>query len=62
MDASTMKFMSAFLAFMFLMYSIVSFMYIDPTTKKLKPTIESTLKGVFYLIIALVIAWMVSSV
>lgn len=62
MDASTMKFMSSFLAFMFLMYSIVTFIYIDPSTKKLKPTIESTLKGLLYLLIALVIAWMVSTV
>lgn len=62
MDASTMKFMSSFLAFMFLMYSIVTFIYIDPSTKKLKPTIENTLKGLLYLIIALVIAWMVSTV
>ncbi len=62
MDASTMKFMSSFLAFMFLMYSIVTFIYVDPSTKKLKPTIESTLKGLLYLLIALVIAWMVSTV
>lgn len=62
MDASTMKFMSSFLAFMFLMYSIVTFIYVDPATKKLKPTIESTLKGLLYLLIALVIAWMVSTV
>ena len=62
MDASTMKFMSSFLAFMFLMYAIVTFIYVDPDTKKLKPTIENTLKGLLYLILALVIAWMVSTV
>jgi hypothetical protein len=57
-----MKFMSSFLAFMFLMYAIVTFIYVDPDTKKLKPTIENTLKGLLYLILALVIAWMVSTV
>lgn len=62
MDASTMKFMSSFLAFMFLMYAIVTFIYVDPDTKKLRPTIENTVKGLLYLIIALVIAWMVSTV
>jgi hypothetical protein len=57
-----MKFMSSFLAFMFLMYAIVTFIYVDPDTKKLRPTIENTVKGLLYLIIALVIAWMVSTV
>lgn len=62
MDTSTMKYVSAFLAFMFLMYSIVTFIYIDPSTKKLRPTIENTLKGVLYLILALIMGWMVSTV
>lgn len=57
-----MKYMSAFLAFMFLMYSIVTFIYIDPETKKLRPTIENTLKGVLYLIIALFMGWMISTI
>jgi hypothetical protein len=57
-----MKYMSAFLAFMILMYSIVTFIYIDPSTKKLRPTIENTLKGVLYLIIALFMGWMISTV
>ena len=62
MDTSTMKYISAFLAFMFLMYSIVTFIYIDPATKKLRPTIENTVKGVLYLILALIMGWMVSTV
>lgn len=62
METSTIKYVSAFLAFMFLMYSIVSFIYIDPTTKKLRPTIANTLKGVLYLIIALFMGWMISTV
>ena len=57
-----MKYISAFLAFMFLMYSIVTFIYIDPATKKLRPTIENTMKGVLYLILSLIMGWMVSTV
>lgn len=57
-----MKYMSSFLALMFLMYSIVSFIYIDPETKKLRATIENTLKGVLYLIISLFMGWIISNV
>lgn len=62
MDVSTLKYMSSFLAFMFLMYSIVTFIYIDPSTNKLKPTIENTLKGLLYLILSLVMGWMISNI
>lgn len=56
MEPTTIKIMTGFLALMFLMYSIVSFIYIDPETNKPRPTVENSIKGFIYLIIFLILA------
>jgi hypothetical protein len=56
-----MKLISYFLAFVFLMYSIVSFIYIDPNSGKAQPTIETSVKGVLYLGMTLILAYVIST-
>ncbi len=56
MEPLTIKLMTGFLALMFLMYSIVSFIYIDPETNKPVPKIDNAMKGFVYLMIFIVIA------
>ena len=56
-----MKLISYFLAFVFLMYSIVSFIYIDPKSGKAQPTIETSVKGVLYLGMTLILAYVIST-
>ena len=51
MDTKTAKIMSGLLAIIFLGYSIVSFIYIDPETNKPRPTVENSMKGLLYLMI-----------
>jgi hypothetical protein len=57
-----MKIMGAFLALMFLMYSIVSFIYIDPATNKPRPSVENTAKGMIYLGVTLTLAYFVMTI
>ena len=61
MDYGTMKLISYFLAFVFLMYSIVSFLDVDPNTGKVSATKESAVKGVLYLGLTLILAYVVST-
>lgn len=56
MDPTTIKIMTGFLALVFLMYSIVSFVYIDPETNKPRPTVENSMKGFIYMMIFLMLA------
>ncbi len=49
MDLANMKLMGYFLAFVLLMYSIISFIYVDPASGKTKTTTESAVKGLIYL-------------
>lgn len=56
-----MKLISYFLAFVFLMYSIISFLYVDPATGKTQATIETAVKGVLYLGLTLILAYVVST-
>lgn len=56
-----MKLISYFLAFVFLMYSIVSFIYVDPVSGKTQATVESAVKGVLYLGMTLILAYVVST-
>jgi hypothetical protein len=44
-----MKFLTWFLAFVLLIYSIVTFLYRDPTSGKVSTTLENSIKGVIYL-------------
>ena len=60
MDYGTMKLVSYLLAFIFLMYSIVSFMYIEPASGKARATIETAVKGVLYLGMTLILAYVIS--
>lgn len=50
MDPRYMKFFAAFLAIMFFMYSIVSFMYKENDPSNSKPILETGIKGLMYLI------------
>lgn len=61
MDYGTMKLISYFLAFVLLMYSIVSFLYVDPASGKTKTTTESAVKGVLMLGMTLILAYVVST-
>jgi hypothetical protein len=56
-----MKLMGYFLAFVLLMYSIVSFIYVDPSSGKTKATIENSVKGLIYLGLTLILAYVVST-
>lgn len=49
MELQTMKFLTWFLAFVLLIYSIVTFLYSDPETGKVTTAIENSIKGVIYL-------------
>lgn len=55
-----MKIMVAFLAFVILVYSIVTFIYIDPSTGKPRPTIDNSVKGMLYLGLSLILAYNVA--
>jgi len=61
MDYGTMKLVSYLLAFIMLMYSMVSFLYVDPASGNVKATIESAVKGVLYLGLTLILAYVVST-
>lgn len=61
MDYEKMKLISYFLAFVFLMYAIVSFMYVDPASGKTQATTTSAVKGVLYLGMTLILAYVVST-
>lgn len=61
MDYGTMKLISYFLAFVFLMYSIVSFIDIDPKSGKTEATRETAVKGVLYLGMTLILAYVIST-
>lgn len=61
MDLATMKFLGYLLAFVLLMYSIVSFVYIDPASGKAKATVENSVKGLLYLMTTLIVAYIVSN-
>lgn len=61
MDYGTMKLVSYLLAFIFMMYAIVSFMYTDPASGKITATKESVVKGVLYLGLSLILAYVVST-
>jgi hypothetical protein len=55
-----MKMMAGFLALMFLMYSIVSFIYKDPATGATRPPPASNVaKGLIYLIVSIIIGYFV---
>jgi hypothetical protein len=57
-----MKFLTWFLAFVLLIYSIVTFLHEDPTTKKISTSLENSIKGVIYLgWTLLVVAYLVSN-
>jgi hypothetical protein len=56
-----MKLISYFLAFVLLMYSIVSFLYVDPASGKTQSTVESAVKGVLMLGMTLILAYVVST-
>lgn len=56
-----MKFLGYLLAFVLLMYSIVSFVYIDPASGKAKATVENSVKGLLYLMTTLIVAYIVSN-
>jgi hypothetical protein len=56
-----MKLVSYLLAFIFMMYAIVSFMYTDPASGKITATKESVVKGVLYLGLSLILAYVVST-
>lgn len=57
-----MKLMSGFLALMFLMYCIVSFIYIPPDQDSPKPTVEHTAKGMIYLGITIYLIYLIAVV
>lgn len=62
MELQTMKFLTWLLAFTLLIYSIVTFLYTDPTTQKTSTTLKNSIKGVVYLgWTLLVIAYLVSN-
>lgn len=60
MDYGTMKLMSYLLAFVLLMYSIVSFLYSNPSSGKIEASRESSIKGVLMLGMTLILAYVVS--
>ena len=60
MELATMKIMVAFLAFLILIYSIVTFIYIDPSTGKPRPTVDNSVKGMLYLGLSCVLAYNVA--
>ena len=61
MDYGTMKIISYFLAFVLLMYSVVSFMDVDPASGKAKATTPSAVKGVLYLGLTIILAYVIST-
>ncbi len=62
MELQTMKFLTWLLAFVLLIYSIVTFLYSDPTTQKVSTTLKNSIKGVVYLgWTLLIVAYLVSN-
>ena len=61
MDLNTMKLLSYFLAFVLLMYSIVSFIYVDPASGKTKATPENSVKGLLYLGMMCILVYVVAT-
>jgi len=57
-----MKFLTWLLAFVLLIYTIVTFLYSDPTTQKVSTTLKNSVKGVVYLFwTLLIVAYLVSN-
>lgn len=61
MDLNTMKLLSYFLAFVLLMYSIVSFIYVDPSSGKAKTSESNLAKGLVYLGMTCIVAYVVAT-